>query len=921
MKDDQIRILFLAANPKTTAPLDLDGEFEQIESQLHETRHSERFLVQHRWKLGRDQLLDFFLKYRPHIVHFSGHGTEGNLILQSRDGNSWPLDGAAAREAFKATHSTTRLVVLNACYSRDVAEEISEIVDCVVGMAQPIHDRTAVTFAAALYRGLGEGLSIREAFDQARAQINLSALPGSRVPQILSRPGLDPRRIYPLTWLGVQGVDTSQNSTESVNRQQDQQQIPSTSRVSEVKHPIDQKLAEALRGAFAETYGPLAQGKTEGAPDPRQLAPRLVVIDQFFPRESTAFRERPLAKIRSRKDIDEILLQEPLRLRLKIPNRLETVRFDSIVELDIEIRKMSDWHPANFVQQFRADNGKCHDEFKLSLQLLGAMRQVKRLVHGLDKKTWSFVEGSILAAGQALASPDFASLHGQAKLAILPPQDLVKLLDPEQAITDPSSTAPSLGIIPPMVLDKLLNELSEEGTPSPLLLRRMLALLIVAAAPSDSKCLLGTLFDEALGKLEERVFCQIDEILHSPTFQEYEARWRGLEMMVESLAGDASVSMLSANLQEIRKDMEQDDYWESSLFKILYKNGIGCMGEIPAAAIVLGYFFNTTASDSRLLRKLSNLAAGILAPIIGNLSPKGIKSRWVTFERLGMLSPKDLLDEFSEESKPEWVALRRSANARYLGLALPRLAGRAPYHPQHNPAGSGLDGYAEQLRTQNDYLFVGPSFLIGRQILKSFKRTGFPHHITGSEGGTIDCLPALNFTTVSGQPEQRRSVEVLLTYKEEQILALDLGLIPVLGVNGRSEVRMMSVPSVQLAGFSNTLGAAATLNYSRGVVIDNMLLMLRLMQCLVLFHRSLASARLPSSSVKQTFEAWLQEFKYPPLPAEPELLHRYPLKNYEIVLRPESRRPGWYMVTIELFPVDTFQGADISISLNGEEFP
>jgi hypothetical protein len=203
MAAEQVRILFLAANPRQTGllELDLDTEYNEMEAALAETDHTERILLQPRWKLSRDQLLDHLHQYRPHIVHFSGHGTEDHLLLQDRNGNPWPLDRATARAAFKTTSSSTRLVVLNACHSRDIAEEVSEVVDCVIGMAQPIHNDTSVTFSSALYRGLGDGLSVRAAFDRARAQIQVRELVGSRTPQIRSRPGLDPRTMFLLNWI------------------------------------------------------------------------------------------------------------------------------------------------------------------------------------------------------------------------------------------------------------------------------------------------------------------------------------------------------------------------------------------------------------------------------------------------------------------------------------------------------------------------------------------------------------------------------------------------------------------------------------------------------------------------------------------------------------------------------------------------
>lgn len=197
----QIRILFLAANPKNMGKLDLDSEYETIEEKLRATPNSERFLLQPRWKVGPDRLLELLVMFRPHIVHFSGHGTEDNLVLQDGDGNPWMLERKMARETFRAIRDTAKLVVLNACFSRDVAEDVSEFIDCVIGMALPVRDSSAIAFASALYRGIGSGFNLRESFDQARTDVNNKGLTGPKTPQILTRPGLDPRSLYPLKWL------------------------------------------------------------------------------------------------------------------------------------------------------------------------------------------------------------------------------------------------------------------------------------------------------------------------------------------------------------------------------------------------------------------------------------------------------------------------------------------------------------------------------------------------------------------------------------------------------------------------------------------------------------------------------------------------------------------------------------------------
>ena len=224
---DQVRILVLAANPKTKASLDLNAEYEQIEEALRESRYAAAFLLQHRWKIGREQLLDLLQTYRPHILHFSGHGTTDNLILQDREGNPWPFDRRLAREAFKAARETLHLVMLNACYSRDIAEDVSEVIDCVVGMASNILDSTAIQFASAFYRGFGAGLSVLTSFDQARFQIALSGLEGNRVPQLLSKPGVDPRRLQPLEWAGFAAPERAASVPAAV-RHAGQANIPTS---------------------------------------------------------------------------------------------------------------------------------------------------------------------------------------------------------------------------------------------------------------------------------------------------------------------------------------------------------------------------------------------------------------------------------------------------------------------------------------------------------------------------------------------------------------------------------------------------------------------------------------------------------------------------------------------------------------------
>jgi hypothetical protein len=80
---------------------------------------------------------------------------------------------------------------MNACWSAEQAEAITQEVDVVIGMKRAITDSAAIEFAGAFYQGLGFGRNIQDAFKFGRVQIDLANLPEDATPQILTKPGVD----------------------------------------------------------------------------------------------------------------------------------------------------------------------------------------------------------------------------------------------------------------------------------------------------------------------------------------------------------------------------------------------------------------------------------------------------------------------------------------------------------------------------------------------------------------------------------------------------------------------------------------------------------------------------------------------------------------------------------------------------------
>jgi len=97
---------------------------------------------------------------------------------------------------FSTLKDKIRVVVLNACYSKEQAEAITQVIDCAVGMSDSIGDRAAITFAASFYRAIAFGRSVKEAFDQGIASLLLEGIPEEDTPKLITKDGVSPSDIY-----------------------------------------------------------------------------------------------------------------------------------------------------------------------------------------------------------------------------------------------------------------------------------------------------------------------------------------------------------------------------------------------------------------------------------------------------------------------------------------------------------------------------------------------------------------------------------------------------------------------------------------------------------------------------------------------------------------------------------------------------
>lgn len=194
---EQIKILFLSANPKNITHIRLDEEVREVDEKIQMGEFRDHLALIPHFAVRPGDLQQTLLRHRPHVLHFSGHGssTEG-IVLEDNSGRTKLVSTEALAVLFRTIKDNLSIVMLNACYSAVQAEGISQIVDFTIGMRKEIGDRSAIVFSAAFYRGLAFGRSVQESFDLGVGALMLEGIPEAQTPVLLPRKDVDASQAY-----------------------------------------------------------------------------------------------------------------------------------------------------------------------------------------------------------------------------------------------------------------------------------------------------------------------------------------------------------------------------------------------------------------------------------------------------------------------------------------------------------------------------------------------------------------------------------------------------------------------------------------------------------------------------------------------------------------------------------------------------
>jgi CheY-like chemotaxis protein len=185
--------------------LQLGEECRAIEDKIRAARFREKLRFRSRWAARPDDLLQALHEDDPAVLHFSGHGAGAQgLCFLAEDGGVFCVNSDGLGQVIRAAGDSIQLVVLNACYTRVQAEALVAHVPCVIGMPSAIGDKSAIVYAAELYRALAFGKSVASAHQCGLAALALHSMAGNMrdidiaeavlrtvPPELLVRTGVD----------------------------------------------------------------------------------------------------------------------------------------------------------------------------------------------------------------------------------------------------------------------------------------------------------------------------------------------------------------------------------------------------------------------------------------------------------------------------------------------------------------------------------------------------------------------------------------------------------------------------------------------------------------------------------------------------------------------------------------------------------
>ena len=281
------------------------------------------------------------------------------------------------------------------------------------------------------------------------------------------------------------------------------------------------------------------------------------------------------------------------------------------------------------------------------------------------------------------------------------------------------------------------------------------------------------------------------KILHHEDFQELEAAWRGLHLVVHRVETNRDLKLFLSDIskKEVSDDLKSaNDLSNSELFRIFIRPDHPSSDSHNWALICGNYEFDVNIEDIATLIRVANIGNTITASFISQIHP-----RMLGIDSFG--NDPNIRSWTSAEDSPEsklWKTLRMLPESKNLGLAVPRFLTRLPYGENTEPTENfHFEEFARPSEHEN-YVWANSSFLIGLLIAQTFSSYGW--EFKSRQLSDVENLPTHIFEEENAV-RTKSCAEIDMTHQACEII-LNEGLIPVLSFRNTDVIKIADFISV-----------------------------------------------------------------------------------------------------------------------------
>lgn len=412
--------------------------------------------------------------------------------------------------------------------------------------------------------------------------------------------------------------------------------------------------------------------------------------------------------------------------------------------------------------------------------------------------------------------------------------------------------------------------------------------------------------EHAICLINEKINQQINVIIHHSRFQRLEATWRGIKLLVDQKDQHSQVHIRLLNLsaRELSKDMlGAIEFDQSRLFEKIYSEQFDQPGGTPFGIILGDYSFSHKSSvdfkDSvSVLAGITKVAATAFVPFVSSVAPELFGINCFT----ELQSPFRMDDLFRQRDYHRWKILRQDADARFVGLTLPRTLMRKPYN--HHSIKYTHRFFSETIKKHADYCWGNACYAYGCVAINAFVTTGWFADMRGIQqnihsGGTIKHLSRDSFNTDRSIFDIKFSTEYNITDTQEKTLS-DYGFLALCDNPLLETAVFYSSQSIQLpAHYTKNI---ATANAKVSSMLHYLMCVSRFAHYVKIIMRNKLGTFINAKQCQHFLQNWLHSYCTNSQELSLTAQARYPLQEAKVTVNEQTSSPGKYYCTIQLKP-------------------